>query len=164
MFIVIYWILCLYFYFDSTIIIDYKTINICNILSLSQQKWIRRRLLVLLFEASKILNEPPIQFDAMIHPEQYRRRHNLESLLRCSLNLYNNLINFKAFNITLRVLCIPEIVIRIAEYLWLMICDWSFLLVLSLRYYHDYHSMIVILILVIVHCNLLNTLFIFLLW
>ena len=30
---------------------------------------------------------------------------------------YNNLINVKAFNITLRVLCIPEIVIRIAEYL-----------------------------------------------
>jgi len=37
---------------------DHK-LKIWNIMSLSQQKWIRRRLLVLLFEASKILSKPP---------------------------------------------------------------------------------------------------------
>ena len=57
------------------------TLRIWNILSLSEQKWIRRRLLVLLFEASKILSDPP-EFD-MINPEQYLRRQDLELLLRC---------------------------------------------------------------------------------
>jgi WD40 repeat protein len=96
------------------------TIKIWNIMSLSQQKWIRRRLLVLLFEASKILtSETLTQFDRhIIHPGQYiRRRQDLELLLRCSLNLSNNLINVKAFDITLKMLSMPEIVIRIAEYL-----------------------------------------------
>ena len=92
-----------------------KTIKIWNIMSLSQQKWIRRRLLVLLIEASKILNEPP-KFEE-IHPEQYLRRQDLELLLRCSLNVRNNLINLKAFKITLTVLSMPEIAMLIAEYL-----------------------------------------------
>ena len=84
-------------------------------MSLSQQKWIRRRLLVLLFEASKILSEPPES--GVIRPEKYRRRQDLELLLRCSLNISNNVIILKAFKITLTVLSMPEIAIRIAEYL-----------------------------------------------
>ena len=63
---------------------DY-TIRIWNIMSLSQQKWIRRRLLVLLFEVSKILIEPPKQFEKIHLKHQYRRRHELELLLHCSL-------------------------------------------------------------------------------
>jgi WD40 repeat protein len=97
---------------------DDMTIKIWNIMSLSQQKWIRRRLLVLLFEASKILIDSP-ELD-MINPEQYRCRHqDLELLLRCSLNISNNNnnINLKAFKITLTVLSMPEIAILIAEYL-----------------------------------------------
>ena len=92
-----------------------ETIKIWNIISLSQQKWIRRRLLVLLFEASKILSEPPQS--GVILSEQYRRRQDLEILLLYSLNINNNVINLKAFKITLTVLSMPEIVIRIAEYL-----------------------------------------------
>ena len=91
------------------------TIKVWNIMSLSQQKWIRRRLLALLFEASKILSDSP-EFD-MINPEQYRRRQDLELLLRCSLNISNNKINLKAFKITRTVISIPEIAILIAEYL-----------------------------------------------
>ena len=95
-----------------------NTLKIWNTMSLSQQKWIRRRLLVLIFEASKILIDSP-ELD-MISPEQYRRRHqDLESLLRCSLNISNNNnnINLKAFKITRTVMSIPEIAILIAEYL-----------------------------------------------
>jgi WD40 repeat protein len=93
-----------------------NSFRIWNIMSLSQQKWIRRRLLVLLTETSKILIEPIKP--TVIHQEQYfRRRRDLELLLRCSLNMSNIIINLNAFKITLKVLSIPEIVIRIAEYL-----------------------------------------------
>jgi len=94
-----------------------NTLKIWNMMSFSQQKWIRRRLLVLLFEACKILSEPP-EFD-LIDTERFRRRQDLESLLRCSLNKRNNnnIINVKAFKITLTVLSMPEIAMLIAEYL-----------------------------------------------
>jgi WD40 repeat protein len=100
---------------------DDKTLRIWNIMSLSQQKWIRRRLLVLLFEASKILSDPPAS--AMIHSEQYRqRRQELDLLFHCSLNISNNNFNStdidgKVYKITLAVLSMPEITIRVAEYL-----------------------------------------------
>ena len=93
-----------------------NTLRIWNIMSLSQQKWIRRRLLVLLFEASKILSEPPKQFEK-IHLKQYCRRHDLELLLHCSFNVSNYIIDLKAFKIIIKVLSIPEIAMRIAEYL-----------------------------------------------
>ena len=85
-------------------------------MSLSQQKWIRRRLLVLLFEASKILSEPPNQFEK-IHLNQYRRRQNLELLLHCSFNVSNYIIDLKTLKIIIKVLSMPEITMRIAEYL-----------------------------------------------
>ena len=94
---------------------DDSTIKIWNIMSLSQQKWIRRRLLVLLFETSKILSEPPES--GVIHPDKYRRRQDLKILLRCSLDITNNISNLNVFKITLRVLSMPEIAIRIAAYL-----------------------------------------------
>ena len=98
---------------------DDDTLRIWNIMSLSQQKWVRRRLLVLLFEASKILSDPP-EFD-MINSEQYLRRRDLKLLLRCCLNISNinnnNKINLKAFKITLTVLSMPEIAMLIANYL-----------------------------------------------
>ena len=90
-----------------------NTIRIWNIMSLSQQKWIRRRLLVLLFEASKILSDPP----EYLFQEQFYRRQDLELILRCSLNISNGVLNLKAFKITLTVLSMPEITMRIAEYL-----------------------------------------------
>ena len=92
-----------------------NTIKIWNIMSLSQQKWIRRRLLVLLSEASKILRGAPIL--EVMNQEKYLRRQDLKLLLRCSLNVRNNLINLKAFKITLTVLSMPEIAMLIAEYL-----------------------------------------------
>ena len=92
------------------------TIRIWNIMSLSQQKWIRRRLLVLLFETSKILSEPPKQFEVVCQ-EKYRRLVDLELLLRYSLNISNGIINLKAFKITLTVLSMPEIAMLIAKYL-----------------------------------------------
>jgi len=95
---------------------DDCTLRIWNIMSLSQQKWTRRRLLVLLFETSKILSEPPKQFE-VICQEQYRRRIDLELLLRYSLNISNGIINLKAFKITITVLSMPEIAMLIAEYL-----------------------------------------------
>jgi hypothetical protein len=96
-----------------------NTLKIWNIMSLSQQKWIRRRLLVLLFEASKILSDSPIQLEIMIHQDQYlRRRKDLKLLIRSSLNISNNnIINVKAFKITRTVMSMPEIVMLIAEYL-----------------------------------------------
>ena len=79
-----------------------NTIKIWNMISISQQKWIRRRLLVLLFEASKILSEPPNQFE-MISLNQYPRRHDLELLLKCVLNINTGIINLKTFKIILSV-------------------------------------------------------------
>jgi WD40 repeat protein len=93
-----------------------NTIKIWNIMSLSQQKWIRRRLLGLLFEASKILSEPPNQFEK-IRLNQYRRRHDLELLLLCSFNISNGIINLKAFKIITKVMSMFEIAMRVAEYL-----------------------------------------------
>ena len=86
-------------------------------MSLSQQKWIRRRLLVLLFEASKILSDPPES--AVILLEQYhqRRLQDLELLLRCSLNISNDICNLKVSQIILTVLCNSDIVQLIAAYL-----------------------------------------------
>jgi hypothetical protein len=82
---------------------DHK-LKIWNIMSLSQQKWIRRRLLVLLFEASKILSKPPES--ALIRQEQYLRLSDLELLLRCalSMNISNDMIYLKTFKITLMLL------------------------------------------------------------
>jgi EAL domain-containing protein (putative c-di-GMP-specific phosphodiesterase class I) len=90
-------------------------------MSLSQQKWIRRRLLVLLFEACKILSDPPES--AMIYQEQYcQRRQDFQLLLRCSFNISSNNFNSadivdKVYKITLTVLSMPEITMRVAEYL-----------------------------------------------
>jgi WD40 repeat protein len=95
------------------------TLRIWNIMSLSQQKWIRRRLLVLLFGASKILSEPS-EFD-VIHPEKYRgrRRQDLQLLLRHSLDLnrINTSNDNKVNKLFLTVLSMTEIAILIAEYL-----------------------------------------------
>jgi hypothetical protein len=120
------YVLCLIQLIDGRLITGggINTIKIWNIMSMSQQKWIRRRLLVLLSETSKILSDPPEL--AVIRQEQYpslllldpARRQGLELLLRCSLNISNNdNNNKKAFNITLTVLSMPEITIWIAEYL-----------------------------------------------
>ena len=94
-----------------------STLRIWNIMSLSQQKWIRRRLLVLLFEASKILSEP--LESAVIHSEQYhqRRLQDLELLLISSLNISNDICNLKVSKIILTVLCNSDIVQLIAAFL-----------------------------------------------
>jgi WD40 repeat protein len=92
-----------------------RTLKIWNIMSLSQQKWIRRRLLLLLYEASKILNKP--LESEVINQDQYLRCHDLELLFRGSLDIENNINNLEAFKITLKVLSMPEIAIRVAEYL-----------------------------------------------
>ena len=92
------------------------TLRIWNIMSLSHQKWTRRRLLVLLFEASKILSEPIIS--EVIRYDQYLRRRNLKSLIQCVLNISNGLINLKTFKqIILRVTSNSDIVQLIAAYL-----------------------------------------------
>ena len=103
-----------------------STLRIWNILPLSQQKWIRRRLLLLLKETSMILSESPEL--SVVRQAQYpslrlldpARRRDLDLLLRCSLNIGNRSdTNEEACKITLilKVLSMPELVIRIAEYL-----------------------------------------------
>jgi WD40 repeat protein len=115
------WVLCVIQLTDGRLVSfsDDNTLRIWNIMSLCQQKWIRRRLLILLFEASKILSDAPAS--AMINPEQYqyhqRRLQDLELLLRCSFNISNSIVNLKAFKLTLAVLSMPEITMRVAEYL-----------------------------------------------
>ena len=101
-----------------------KKIKIWNIMSLSEQKWIRRRLLVLLFEASKILSEPPES--KVIRQDHYpslrlldtARCYDLELLLRCSLNISNdNKNDNKTFKVTLTVLSMPEIAVQVTAFL-----------------------------------------------
>ena len=99
-----------------------ETIRIWNIMSLCQQKWIRRRLLVLLSETSKILSEPT-ESEVIGHSLRLldpARRHDLELFIRCSLNINDNTINNndnKAFKTALRVLSVSDIVVQIVEYL-----------------------------------------------
>ena len=100
-----------------------RAIRIWNIMSLSQQKWIRRRLLVLLYETSKIFSEPPEL--AVIRQQLYpslrlldpARCYDLDLLLRCSLNINNDINSIKVFKITLSVLSMHEITTQVAEYL-----------------------------------------------
>ena len=102
-----------------------RTLRIWSMRTIADQRWMRRRMLVLLVASSSILHEP--LEDALVRQQQNPllrldalRRHQLELLLRSSLSLHLSTAEVadRAFELLIhRVLWIPYVFKRVKSFL-----------------------------------------------